>query len=392
MLSFALDQLTAIDALAAATTIACAQRHTAQSGREGGVARAVQSTEIVEKQADIAKRYTLLKCVTHSFYAPLWLGGPTVTFDSFADQLMKNPLQRLVHTRSQSGTGASAIRVVSETQTPVSAIVGWGGCWSPQFALGYAVRVALALTLIEICLRCAPVYALAKWVREGGSSKLVIATSDAITLSFTCLHILWLKFVVIWRLARLWAALDGIDAPENMIRCMSNNYTIAGFWRGWHASFNKWLVRYIYVPIGGRNAATRCVVFIRRISGLMSLIYALCPPLIFLMLSFSPLSRNSAAVFIFVAIWHELSVSLIAWGALNALFMACESVVQRWIQQSARYDALSASSPFIARQLRAVIGTANVWALIAVNLIGYSIGVTGFAHIAWERTFSVYLA
>lgn len=47
-----------------------------------------------------------------------------------------------------------------------------------------------------------------------------------------------------------------------------------GFWRGWHASFNRWLVRYLYVPLGG--------------------------------------SRRRALViwpiFFFVALWHDLEV------------------------------------------------------------------------------------
>ena len=34
--------------------------------------------------------------------------------------------------------------------------------------------------------------------------------------------------------------LKGIDVRENMLRCNSNNYTNAGFWRGWHSSFNAW--------------------------------------------------------------------------------------------------------------------------------------------------------
>ena len=35
---------------------------------------------------------------------------------------------------------------------------------------------------------------------------------------------------------RLWALVDGVDAPENMLRCISNNTSISGFWRGWHAN------------------------------------------------------------------------------------------------------------------------------------------------------------
>lgn len=33
-----------------------------------------------------------------------------------------------------------------------------------------------------------------------------------------------------------------------------NSYMLVqGFWKGWHVSFNQWLVRYIYVPLGGSS-------------------------------------------------------------------------------------------------------------------------------------------
>ena len=57
---------------------------------------------------------------------------------------------------------------------------------------------------------------------------------------------------MIWRGFRLWAALDGVDAPENLPSCISVHHSLASFWRSWHASFNQWLVRYLYVPLGGR--------------------------------------------------------------------------------------------------------------------------------------------
>ena len=100
---------------------------------------------------------------------------------------------------------------------------------------------------------------------------------------------------------------------------MSSNYTVSGFWRGWHASFNKWLVRYIYVPLGGRERK----------------------------------ALNAGAVFLFVALWHELSLALLAWGGLNALFMACESAARRAIARSACAADLQARAPFVARPLQA---------------------------------------
>ena len=55
---------------------------------------------------------------------------------------------------------------------------------------------------------------------------------------------------------------------------MPETDAVQGFWRGWHSSFNQWLVRYLYIPLGG--------------------------------------SRRRAAIiwpiFFFVAVWHDLEV------------------------------------------------------------------------------------
>lgn len=76
----------------------------------------------------------------------------------------------------------------------------------------------------------------------------------ALILAFITLNVMWLKFLCLWRFARLWALLDGVECVENMQRCMNNNYSIVGFWKGWHASFNRWLVRYTASCwIGGRE-------------------------------------------------------------------------------------------------------------------------------------------
>lgn len=45
--------------------------------------------------------------------------------------------------------------------------------------------------------------------------------------------------------------IEGIQPEENMKKCMSNNYSLQMFWRGWHVSFNKWNINYIYIPLGG---------------------------------------------------------------------------------------------------------------------------------------------
>ena len=93
-----------------------------------------------------------------------------------------------------------------------------------------------------------------------------------------------------------------------MVRCMANNYSTLGFWRSWHRSYNLWIIRYlplfsyptliffngrcryIYVPLGGKNN-------------------------IFL---------NIVLIFSFVALWHDLTFRLLAWGWLVALFIVPE--------------------------------------------------------------------
>ena len=85
-----------------------------------------------------------------------------------------------------------------------------------------------------------------------------------IWFSFFSLKGLWFKFLVIWRFARAWALTDGVNSVENMERCMCNNYSVRDFWRGWHRSFNRWLVRYLYVPLGGSPSVSPCIAHVRQ--------------------------------------------------------------------------------------------------------------------------------
>jgi D-alanyl-lipoteichoic acid acyltransferase DltB (MBOAT superfamily) len=73
---------------------------------------------------------------------------------------------------------------------------------------------------------------------------------------FICLNILtfiWLKYTIIWTLFRLWAWSDGIFVEENINRFIYNFYSIELFFRGINRSLNRWMVRYIYIPLGGKN-------------------------------------------------------------------------------------------------------------------------------------------
>ena len=55
------------------------------------------------------------------------------------------------------------------------------------------------------------------------------------------------KFLMIWRLPRAEALLDGIEIPENMPRCMCNHYNFQGFWRSWHCGFKFFFLYFLFV-------------------------------------------------------------------------------------------------------------------------------------------------
>ena len=40
-------------------------------------------------------------------------------------------------------------------------------------------------------------------------------------LAYPTLNLMWFKFTVIWRFARFWALLDGVEVQENMVRGMN---------------------------------------------------------------------------------------------------------------------------------------------------------------------------
>jgi D-alanyl-lipoteichoic acid acyltransferase DltB (MBOAT superfamily) len=166
-------------------------------------------------------------------------------------------------------------------------------------------------------------------------------------LSFFILLFLWFKFTVIWRTTRLWAWLDGIQTEENMNRCVCNNYTFEGFWRAWHKSFNTWLLRYMYKPLGGA----------------MYKIY------------------NTWVIFSFVALWHDLKLNLLVWGWFNCIAMFPEIVIKTYFNNPKRQYL---NEYFVFRLLKYLICSVGIVLLILSNLIGFGMGHEGLLDIIIE--------
>ncbi|KAL2130272.1 hypothetical protein VTI74DRAFT_6689 [Chaetomium olivicolor] len=249
--------------------------------------------------------------VGYAIYAPLYLTGPIITFNDYISQQRYQPA------------------TISRART-----------------LKYAVRFVLVLLAMELVLHYDYVGAISKSRPEWPS----YTPAQISLLSYFNLHIIWLKLLLPWRFFRLWSLVDGVDPPENMLRCVSDNYSTLSFWRGWHRSYYRWLLRYIYIPLGGssfrtaRDAARSVVTYL--------------------------------VVFTFVALWHDIKLNLLIWGWLIVVFFLPE-IAAGYLFPRRKWE----SKPTAYRMLCCVGGVGNVLMMISANLVGFAVGLDGLESI-----------
>lgn len=167
--------------------------------------------------------YSYKTYIAYALYPPLYLAGPIITFNSFYSQLFTPPK-------------IQAKQLIS-----------------------YGIRFFACLLTMELVLSSMYVVAIKDSSKAG--AWLGDTPFELSMIGFWNLIVVWLKgsgsfsypfakadeaisqLLIPWRFFRFWSLLDGIDPPENMVRCMANNYSTLGFWRSWHRSYNLWVVR-----------------------------------------------------------------------------------------------------------------------------------------------------
>ena len=206
----------------------------------------------------------------------------------------------------------------------------------------YAIRFVVVLLTMEIMIHY--MYMVAIFHAKPSWSQYTPAQLSM--LGFFNLKHIWLKLLIPWRFFRLWSLLDGIDPPENMVRCMSDNYSVMQFWRGWHRSFNKWSLRYLYIPLGGSTQGK-----FRAVGGYL-------------------------AVFTFIAIWHDIQLRLLMWGWLVTLFVLPE-IIAAYIFPPRKWK----DAPDAYRVLCGVGAVGEILLLMTANLVGFALGVDGLRDL-----------
>ncbi|XP_030956962.1 putative membrane-bound O-acyltransferase C24H6.01c isoform X2 [Quercus lobata] len=256
--------------------------------------------QLLQERSVQGDKYSLSIYICYLVYAPLYLAGPIISFNAFASQL----------------------------DVPQNN-------YSVRDATWYGLRWVFSLLLMELMTHLFHYNAFA----ISGLWKQLSPT-DVFIIGYGVLNFMWLKFFLIWRYFRFWSLICGIEAPENMPRCINNCHNLEGFWKNWHASYNKWLVRYMYIPLGGSQKKL----------------------------------LNVWVIFTFVAIWHDLEWKLLSWAWLTCLFFIPEMILK---STANALQVESALGQFVFRELSAVAGAVTITCLMVANLVGYVIGPSG---------------
>ena len=202
-----------------------------------------------ESTLNVESDFNLLHYFAYIFYVPLFIGGPVCSFTSFI----------------------SYVKYSTQKELSVKQLI-----WHTVRLISYIVLLEIYLHLFyTIGFNEKGLWKEKAWVgTEASLSPFDVATVGISTLTF-----MYMKFLIIWRLFRLWALWDGINPPENMNRCVCNNYLVSDFWRSWHRSLYLWILRYLYIPLGGGKSKVWSIWII----------------------------------FTFIAIWHDLWWRWVAW-------------------------------------------------------------------------------
>jgi alginate O-acetyltransferase complex protein AlgI len=131
--------------------------------------------------------------------------------------------------------------------------------------------------------------------------------------------------------------LFGLKIPENFDWPYFRT-NIAEFWRHWHISLYRWLVDYVFIPLGGSRV----------------------PPVV--------VYRNILIVMIVSGIWHGAGLNYLVWGLWHGILLAVHRAWSVWIMPPGREESSPTWIGRLAGWSTTYLAVNLGWAFFAMDL------------------------
>ncbi|XP_077438345.1 protein-cysteine N-palmitoyltransferase HHAT isoform X2 [Vanacampus margaritifer] len=198
--------------------------------------------------------------LSYTFYHPFFYNGPVVTYNDYVEQMQKAAEQ---NDRNRPGARYLLLRSAR--------ILMWWCIAEYMIHVMYMHAIQSNETYLEI---------LPPWALGG--------------LALALVQFFFVKYLVLFGLPSMLATLDQL-VPPGLPSCVSIMYSFTGMWRHFDKGLYRWLLRYIYVPLGGSH------------HGVMSKML------------------STALAFGFVCLWHGGHDYLQCWALMNWLGVLVET-------------------------------------------------------------------
>ncbi|KAM4772129.1 protein-cysteine N-palmitoyltransferase HHAT isoform 2-T2 [Rhinophrynus dorsalis] len=277
------------------------------------------SLECAGHQQSPSSSHSFPSMLVYVFYYPVFHNGPIITFNEFSKQIQRQD-------------------------------TGWSRTDFYMLALDIA-RLFLWWWLAELMVHLMYMHALYSnyTVLDKVSCWALGGLALAQVLFF------YIKYLVLYGFPALIIRLDGLDPPA-LPRCVSTMYSFTGIWRSFDVGLHRFLIRYIYIPMGGSHC------------GLYGML------------------MSTALTFIFVCCWHGAHEYLWYWAIMNWIGIITEHAGKKLLGVSAIQDRINQYlSPRMYRCIHAAVSSVSTALLILTNLV--FLGGEQVGKVYWDRLF-----